>query len=288
MNIGRIIKGIGGLYFIAADTCVYKCNARGIFRKNRLTPTVGDYVEISINDEEKKEGTIEKILPRKNLLIRPRVANIDCAVITFAVTSPAINPDLLDRFIILAEYNNIEDIIICINKIDLDNGELEKIKAVYEPLYKVVITSAAKNKNVDELFRLLKGKVSVLAGPSGVGKSSLINALVPNSSQPTGEISRKIERGKHTTRQVELLEAGENTFIMDSPGFTSLSLDFIKADELKYYFKEFKPYLDSCRFNDCRHIMEPDCGIKERIGIDISRERYERFVNLYNELEQRR
>lgn len=286
MIIGRIIKGVGGLYFVATDKEIYKCKARGIFRKNKLTPTVGDFVEIS--DLSDNEGTIERILPRKNLLIRPRVANIDCAVITFAITSPAINLDLLDRFIVLAEYNNIENIIICINKMDLDNGQSDEIRAVYEPLYKVVTASAADEKNIDKLSELLKNKVSVLAGPSGVGKSSLINGLVPHSRQQTGEISRKIERGKHTTRQVELLEAGENTYIMDSPGFTSLGLDFLQPEQLQFYFKEFKPYIGKCRFNDCRHIMEPDCAVKERIGIDISRDRYDRFVYLYNELKQRR
>lgn len=286
MIIGRIIKGVGGLYFVASHKNVYKCKARGIFRKNKLTPTVGDYVEISLLNND--EGTIEKILPRKNMLIRPRVANIDCAVITFAITSPAINLDLLDRFIVLAEYNNIEDIIICINKIDLDDGQLQTVKKVYEPLYKVVSVSAVNDEGVAGLKELLKNKVSVLAGPSGVGKSSLINALIPHSKQKTGEISQKIERGKHTTRQVELLEAEEDTYIMDSPGFTSLGLDFLEAEQLQFYFKEFKPYIGTCRFNDCQHIMEPDCGIKEKIGIDISKDRYDRFVYLYNELKQRR
>ncbi len=288
MNIGRIIKGIGGLYYVAADTCIYKCKARGIFRKNKMTPTVGDYVEISVLNEDEKEGTVEKILPRKNLLVRPRVANIDCAVITFAAASPSINFDLLDRFIVLAEYNNIENIVICVNKTDLNRGDAQKVKEVYSPLYNVVLVSAAQNKNVDELLGLMRGKVSVLAGPSGVGKTSLINALIPNSDRQTGEISRKIERGKHTTRQVELLQAETDTYIVDSPGFTSLELNFLEADELHNYFKEFKPYEGKCRFNDCRHIAEPDCAVKEMVGKTISNERYERFVYLYNELKQRR
>lgn len=288
MTKGRIIKGIGGLYYIAVDKYVYKCRARGIFRKNKLTPTVGDYVEISVQDEQAKEGTIEKILERKNILSRPRVANIDCAVITFAAASPDINRDLLDRFLILAEYNHIEDIIICINKCELAPQNVSLLKEIYEPAYKVVGVSAAENKNTDTLRSLLSGRVSVFAGPSGVGKSSLINTFGSGIMQKTGEISKKIERGKHTTRQVELLEISRDTFIMDSPGFTSLETDFLKAEELQYYFREFQPYLGKCRFNDCTHISEPDCAVKEKVGTIINKERYYRFTLIYNELKQRR
>ena len=154
-------------------------------------------------------------------------------------------------------------------------------------MYSVICTSAEENIGIDELKALLKGKVSVLAGPSGVGKSSLINRLIPGEIRQTGEISRKIERGKHTTRQVELLRADEDTYIVDSPGFTSLSLEHIDADDLQNYFKEFIPYLNDCRFNDCRHLAEPDCGLKQQVGKDISRERYDRFVGLYEELKNK-
>ena len=281
---GRIIKGVGGLYFIAACGFVYECAARGIFRKRGLTPTIGDHVEISVNKHDEKKGTIEKILPRKNHLIRPRVANIDCEVIIFAAKSPDINFDLLDRFLVFAEYNKIEDVVICINKNDL--ADSETIRRIYSPMYKVIYTSAEDKTGIDELKAELRGKVSVLTGPSGVGKSSLINCLIPGEKRQTGEISRKIERGKHTTRQVELLQADEDTFIVDSPGFTSLSLDYLymKPEELQYCFKEFLPYLDNCRFNDCRHLAEPDCGLKAEIGRSITKERYERFVQLYEEL----
>ena len=277
---GRLIKGVGGLYFVAADGLVYECKARGIFRKKRIIPTIGDNVEISVQSEGK--GTIEKILPRRNSLIRPRVTNIDCAVITFAAKSPDINFDLLDRFLILAEYNKIEDIVICVNKSDL--SAVDKVVEIYGGIYTVFAVSALENEGIEPLFKHLENKVSVLAGPSGVGKSSLINRLIPGEKRQTGEISRKIERGKHTTRQVELLEAGENTYIVDSPGFTSLGIEMIPPEELVHCFREFEPYLDGCRFNDCRHIAEPDCGLKEHVGKEISPERYERFVKLYEML----
>ncbi len=283
---GRIIKGVGGLYYIAACGCVYKCTARGILRKKRITPTIGDNVEISVQSQTEKKGTIESILPRRNSLLRPRVANIDCAVITFAAKSPNINYDLLDRFLVLAEFQKIENIIICINKSDL--AAAEEVERIYSSAYKVVHTSAAENRGTEELKALLSGKVSVLAGPSGVGKSSLINRLIPDSARQTGEISRKIERGRHTTRQVELLEADENTYIVDSPGFTSLSLEFMSEDELVHCFREFEPYLNDCRFGDCRHLSEPDCGLKAHIGKEIPKERYESYVRLYNELKNGR
>lgn len=289
MNIGRIIKGVGGNYYVSAKGKIYKCSARGKFRKAKITPTVGDYVQFTILDENDCEGALDTIEKRKNILLRPRVANIDCAIITFAATSPDINRDLLDRFLILAETQNIPKVIICINKSDLvSQEEKDAFANIYEPYYKVVFTSAEKNIGIDQLKKEIHGCESVFAGPSGVGKSSLINRLIPESNRQTGEISRKIERGKHTTRQVELLRADEETYIVDSPGFTSLSLDFLQSEELENYFREFKPYLNKCRFNDCRHLQEPDCAVKEQVGKDINKERYDSFVSLYEELKQRR
>ena len=289
MNIGRIIKGVGGNYYVSAKGKIYKCSARGKFRKAKITPTVGDYVQFTILDENDCEGALDTIEKRKNILLRPRVANIDCAIITFAATSPDINRDLLDRFLILAETQNIPKVIICINKSDLvSQEEKDTFENIYEPYYKVVFTSAEKNIGIDQLKEEIHGCESVFAGPSGVGKSSLINRLIPESNRQTGEISRKIERGKHTTRQVELLRADEETYIVDSPGFTSLSLDFLQSEELENYFREFKPYLNKCRFNDCRHLQEPDCAVKEQVGKDINKERYDSFVSLYEELKQRR
>lgn len=282
---GQIIKGVGGLYTVSTPNGNYSCTARGKFRKAKLTPTVGDFVQITVLDEAEKTASLDKIEKRENELLRPRVANIHCAVITFAAASPDISLDLLDRFLLLAEVRKIPRVIICINKCELgDEEKMNRLKAIYSPLYPIVFTSTAENEGIDELRSLLGEGVIVLAGPSGVGKSSLINLLVPESNRQTGEISRKIERGKHTTRQVELLSAGENTYIVDSPGFTSLTSDFIKSDELVYHFKEFAPYLSSCRFNDCVHINEPDCAIKESVGKDIAPERYERYKGIYEEL----
>lgn len=284
---GRIIKGVGGLYFIATENGLFECSARGIFRKNKIIPTVGDYVNISIISEN--SGIIEEIIERKNILIRPRVSNIDCAIITFAIFSPNINIDLLDRFLILAESQNIENIIICINKCDLANSQdLEKISKIYSEIYDIVFVSTFKESGIDNLKNMIDGKVTVFAGPSGVGKSSIINQILPNAMLETGEISKKIERGKHTTRQVQLLEAWESTYIVDSPGFTSLNLDFINSEDFAYYFKEFRPYLGKCKFCDCKHLNEPDCSIKENVGKVISEDRYERYTKLLNEILERK
>lgn len=289
MIFGRIIKGIGGLYFVDTDNDIYECSVRGIFRKNKIVPTVGDFVDINVIDEKKLKASIETIHERKNIMVRPKVSNIDCAVITFAIKKPNINYDLIDRFLILAQYYNIENIVICINKCDLsDKEDINYIKRIYEPLYNVIYTSTLKDYGIEEIKNVIKNKVSVLAGPSGVGKSSLINSIIPKSSLKTGEISFKIERGKHTTRQVELIKVSENTYIMDSPGFTSLNLSEIKPEKLQNYFKEFKPYLNKCRFNDCMHINEPDCIITQNLGKNIAKERYDRYVFLFNELKQRR
>ena len=286
--IGRIIRGVGGLYYVAANGSIYECSARGKFRKDKITPTVGDFVDFTILDDENKKGALDKILERKNSLIRPRVVNIDTAIITFAAKSPDINRDLLDRFLILAERQNIPNIIICINKADLSSEEeKQEFLSVYGKMYDVAFVSAKENIGFENLKDLIKG-VTVFAGPSGVGKSSIINHLIPDSKREPGEISKKIERGKHTTRQVELLYMVDDKYIVDSPGFTSLSLDFLKPEDIQNYFREFEDYIGKCRFVDCAHIAEPDCAIKENIGKNISKERYERFVYLYNELKQRR
>lgn len=285
--IGRIIRGVGGLYYVAANDSIYECSARGRFRKAKITPTVGDFVTFTVLDDVNKKGALDTIEKRKNSLIRPKVANIDTAVITFAAASPDINMDLLDRFLVLAETQKIPNIVICINKSDLvDDKAREEFNNIYGAIYSVAFVSATEGRGIDHLKSLIKG-VTVFAGPSGVGKSSLINALVPESNRQTGEISRKIERGKHTTRQVELLNMDNDNYIVDSPGFTSLSLDFMDACDLQYYFREFDSYLGQCRFMDCAHIAEPDCAVKEHIGNGISQERYDRFVYLYNEMKKR-
>lgn len=277
---GRITKGVGGLYFVSGtDGNTYECSVRGIFRKQKIVPTVGDNVSVKII--ENNLGTIDKIHKRNNFMIRPKVANIDCVIITVAATSPAINYDLLDRFLVLAEVQGIENILICVNKSDLaDEDTKDYLTKVYSSIYQLIFASTFENINIDQLAEYISGKVAVFAGASGVGKSSLINALLPNKKMETGELSAKIDRGKHTTRQVELLEMNKDTFIVDSPGFTSLSLGGISAKELDKYFVEFRPYCGKCRFNDCKHIHEPDCAIKAQVGENITNERYERYKAL--------
>lgn len=285
---GRIIKGIGGLYFVETDTSIYECSVRGIFRKNKIIPTVGDFVYISVLNGENKKASIEKIDKRFNELLRPRVANVDMAIITFASKNPAINIDVLDRFLILAEQQKLET-IICINKIDLcDEKFVDNIKSIYEPMYNVIGISTINEIGIAQLKKIIDNKVSVFAGPSGVGKTSIVNSIVPDKNFKTGELSIKIERGKHTTRQVELIKISSNSYIVDSPGFTSLNLDHIKTEELQFLFKEFKPYINNCRFNDCMHLHEPECAVKSQIGINISQERYNRYFDILNEFKQRR
>ncbi|HCT65006.1 MAG TPA: ribosome small subunit-dependent GTPase A [Lachnospiraceae bacterium] len=285
MKKGTIVKGIGGFYYVNTETGVYECRARGKFRKEKVTPLVGDFVEISILDEVNKKGSLDVILPRKNELIRPRVANVEQAVIVFAAQSPSMNLDLLDRFIILVEQQHL-DVLICINKIDLDVNEDYKsiVKTYRDAGFRVVPISADKGINMDLLKEELKGRISVFAGPSGVGKSSLINAINSELNLSTGTLSAKIERGKHTTRHAELMELFENSFIVDSPGFTSLFFEHILSADLQYYFREFEPYINNCRFTGCSHVKEIDCAIKEHIGETISPIRYDRYVSIYNEL----
>ena len=288
---GTITKGIGGFYYIATSEGVYECRARGKLRKEGIKPTVGDHVQISVLDEKNKKGSLDIIEERKNCLIRPRVANIDQALIVFAAVSPDFNQDILDRFIVLAEQQKL-NIVICINKTDIDiDGNYNDIcKLYYDAGFDVVPISAEKGIGIDEIKKRLKGKISVLAGPSGVGKSSLLNAVNPNIKAQVGEISKKIERGRHTTRQSELLDLGDNTYIVDSPGFTSLDMSGINPDELELYFREFEPYLNDCKYNGCKHLNEDSrfCGVKAQVGKNINKSRYIRYKDIYNEIIEER
>ncbi len=281
---GIIIKGLGGLYEVKTEKGVFSGRARGIFRLQNIKPTCGDYVKISVLSEETFECSVDDILERKNILIRPPVANIDQVFIVFAVKSPNPNLDLLDKFILVCEKNNLE-LTICLNKIDLlDEKDKFKIKALYENIgYKVIMVSTYEEIGLKEIRDELVGKVSVFAGPSGVGKSSIVNKLFPDAKMETGGLSKKIQRGKHTTRHVELVEIYENTYLVDSPGFTSLSVEDIEKEDLQYLFREFRPFLDQCKFNDCIHIKERDCAIKDEIGQSIDKSRHDRYVALYEE-----
>ena len=294
---GKILKGIAGFYYIeTSDEKIYECKAKGIFRKDNIKPMVGDDVEIDIIDEEKQIGNIIRILPRRAQLLRPPVANVDQAVILFAIVKPDPNYNLLDRFLIMMRQQNLP-VIICFNKQDIaSEEEKQKLTESYENCgYKVLFISVKEDKGLDELKALLKGKTTTLAGPSGVGKSSLLNKLVPDADMQIGELSRKIERGKNTTRHSELFfvkelsDEGFDTFIIDTPGFTSLELRDVSVDTLMQYYLEFEDYEPECRFGGCSHIAEPDCGVKNALekGL-ISKVRYDNYKLLYEELRNMR
>ena len=273
---GRIIKGIGGFYYIETEKGLYECRARGIFRKNKITPLVGDFVKISVVDEDNKKGVVEEIQERKTELVRPPIANVNKALIVFAVKNPTPHLSLLDRFIVLAERENLE-IVIILTKIDLDDDNtFEKIKNIYEPCgYKVIGVSNLENKNIDKVKEELKDNTVVFAGPSGVGKSSLLNQIDSNFQLKTGDVSDKIKRGKHTTRHAELFELKFGGMVADTPGFSSLTLDDIEDIDLKDYFIEFEDY-DDCKFGS-RCIHEKG---------EIPKERYESYIQLLNEIRQ--
>ena len=284
---GKIIKGIGGFYYVDTEKGLYECRARGIFRKNKITPLVGDRVSISVVDEENKKGVVEEIEERDTELVRPPIANVDKALIVFAIKNPSPNLSLLDRFIVLAEKENLE-IVIVFTKVDLDaNGELlEELKSIYEVSgYKVIPVSNKLKLNIDKIKEELKENTVVFAGPSGVGKSSLLNEVDKNFELKTGEVSDKIKRGKHTTRHAELLKLECGGMVADTPGFSSLTLDDIDESELKEYFIEFDKH-DDCRFGSrCIHENEPSCAVKEAVeNGEISKKRYESYIQLLNEI----
>ena len=285
---GRIIKGIGGFYYIETEKGLYECRARGIFRKNKITPLVGDFVKISVVDEDNKKGVVEEIQERKTELVRPPIANVNKALIVFAVKNPTPHLSLLDRFIVLAERENLE-IVIILTKIDLDDDNtFEKIKNIYEPCgYKVIGVSNLENKNIDKVKEELKDNTVVFAGPSGVGKSSLLNQIDSNFQLKTGDVSDKIKRGKHTTRHAELFELKFGGMVADTPGFSSLTLDDIEDIDLKDYFIEFE-YYDDCKFGSrCIHQNEPNCAVKEAVeNGEIPKERYESYIQLLNEIRE--
>ena len=288
---GRIVKGISGFYYVyVAGSGIYECRARGVFRQKKMKPLVGDTVEIDVLSEADREGNLKRILPRKSELIRPAVANVDQALVIFACRDPEPNFQLLDRFLVMMEMQNIS-VLICFNKRDLASEKEQKsIREIYASAgYPVFFTSALDNVEVDILRGALRGKTTTVAGPSGVGKSSLVNLLLSESVMETGEISEKIRRGRHTTRHSELLYLEPESFIVDTPGFSSLYLPEMEKDMLRECYPEFAAREGSCRFLGCSHTHEPDCGVKAAVEAgEISPVRYENYVYLYQELEQRK
>lgn len=269
---------------------VYQCKAKGVFRNRGVKPLVGDDVEFSILDEKDQEGNIDAILPRKNELIRPAAANVDQAMVVFALSHPTPNFNLLDRFLVMMERQNMP-VILCFNKADQEQGQdgWDFMGSYRKAGYQVLSISALEKDGVEEVRRLLAGKTTVLAGPSGVGKSTLTNALYPQAEMETGEISKKIQRGRHTTRHSELFWIGEDTYMMDTPGFSSLYVEDLEPEELKNYFPEFAPFEDRCRFLGCVHVGERECGVKEAVEAGkIAGSRYDNYLLMYQELKNKR
>lgn len=278
---GTIIKGIGGFYYVKTADKTIECRARGIFRKENITPLVGDCVQIKLSSEDK--GVLEKIMPRKNCLIRPPVANVSQVAIVFATENPKPNLLIIDKFIAACEETGLK-ILICINKTDLDCGD------EYEKLYKnsgfdVLLLSASQKRNIDILKEKLKDNITVFAGNSGVGKSSLLNAVFGQEIFETGTVSKKVERGRHTTRHSELLPLSSGGYIIDTPGFSSFDICKIPYQNLHRYFREFANYSSDCKFLDCSHTVEKGCSVIKGVEDgEISKSRHENYTYLYNEL----
>ncbi len=287
---GKIVKGIAGFYYVHIENIgVYECKAKGVFRNKSIKPLVGDNVQIDVIDADLKKGNIVEILERDNQLIRPAVANVDQAMIVFAVKKPDPNLNLLDKFLVMMEFQNIET-IICFNKTDIGNEDfMEKLKTIYNNAgYKVIFASATKEEGIEVVKKELKGKSTVFAGPSGVGKSSMLNALTSDYTMETGNVSEKIGRGKHTTRHSEIFNIDENTYVFDTPGFSSLFVPGMTKEKLEDCFPEFLEYTNNCRFVGCAHINEPDCAVKDALEEGkISISRYENFKLMYQELKEK-
>lgn len=288
MPSGIIIKGIGGFYYVKTENGIYECKARGVFRKDSKIPLPGDEVVISVIDEEKKKGYIEEICERKIQLIRPAVANINQIALVVSVKSPLPDFVLLDKLLITVMQKEL-NAIICINKIDLDEGYKDVIIDCYKGTgVETICVSSVLNVGFEQLAKMLEGKTTVFAGQSGVGKSTILNKILDSYVMETGEISDKIERGRHTTRHAELLELKSGGFVVDTPGFSSFELSEIEPKELQNYYPEFRDYIGKCRFAGCSHISEPGCMVKSALenGM-INKDRYGRYIIFYNMLKDK-
>ena len=285
---GKIIRGVGGFYYVEAQGTVYECRARGLFRKQGVTPLVGDLV--TIEKDASGSAFLTSIDTRKSELIRPAVANADRAAIVFSAAHPAPRTGLVDRYLINLMRQEME-VQIVISKIDLaPANEVAHLKEIYELAgYHVTPVSNKTGEGIEEVKEMLQGRTTVLSGPSGVGKSSLINSVIPGLSLETGEISHKLHKGKNTTRHTEIIKINDDSFIIDTPGFSSVDLLVKDESELKLYMKEFVELNEGCRFTGCAHINEPDCVVKEAVSAGrIARERYDSYCRIYEEVKAER
>jgi ribosome biogenesis GTPase / thiamine phosphate phosphatase len=283
---GVVVKGVGGFYYIMSGDNIYECRARGIFRKNGISPLPGDRVVFEIIDSYKKTGILNEIMERKTVLERPVVANANQLIIVISVHLPEPDFLLVDKLLIEAQRQKM-NACICINKIDLDSENLhEEIKKIYANTgFKIINTSFKTNIGFENLKKILEGRISVFAGQSGVGKSTILNTIMNSWIMETGEISKKVKRGKHTTKHAELLIFGREGFVVDTPGFSSYSLKGLSCNELQFYYPEFEEYIKKCRFTGCSHINEPGCGVKGALeNFKIDMKRYDRYVRLFNEM----
>lgn len=286
---GIITKGIGGFYYVMTDKGLIECRARGLFREEKLKPLIGDRVSIRISSED-NTGYIEEIHPRTSELIRPTVANITQVIVVMSIKEPEINSWLLDRFTMMTEREGLK-LVICLNKSDLDREKSNEIKEAYSLAgYDVIQTSVEEDYGIEDLKKFLIGEISVLAGPSGVGKSSILNEIGKDFNLETGSISKKTGRGKHTTRHVELLMLKEDTFVLDSPGFSSMDLRFIDDErDIREYFREIKYYGRDCKFLSCVHKNEPKCNVKKMVEEGkISQMRYDNYLHFLEEVRNRK
>ena len=282
---GRIIRSLSGFYDVQLPEGVVTCRGRGILRKEQITPLTGDLVEITL---EGGKGMVETVLPRSNSFIRPAVANVDALVLFAANVNPVTEPFLIDRVAAIAGDQNVP-CILCVNKSDLDPAE--QLQEIYRKAgFPVICTSAKTGQGIEELRQALRGKLTAFTGNSGVGKSSILNCLCPELTLATGEVSEKLGRGRHTTRHVELYCLGDDTYVMDTPGFSSFDtdqMDVILKENLQYSFPDFAPCLGRCQFADCTHRSEPGCAVRARVEAgQISASRYDSYLRLYEKSAQ--
>ena len=289
MPTAQVIKMYNGFYYlqVAGQEELLSCRLRGRIKRNKGAVVTGDYVEYQMLEDG--TGVIERCLPRRTLLKRPAVANIDQVLITFAARQPDLNQLLLNRFLVLAEWSGIPEIVICINKCDLLEEKADFLQDYVQAGYKLLMVSAQEGQGIQELKNLLTGRVTVFAGPSGVGKSSLLNAVDSNLELATGKISDKIKRGKHTTRAACLLPLPEGGTVVDTRGLSAAELENIDKAQLAHYFPEFRPYIEKCYYNTCTHSHEPDCAVKEAVTAGaICQARYEAYLNILQTINERK